>query len=544
MGWLSGHEPQLRIVIGTYKRQDGEGLGANKVGEGSGENIPKPPKTHHKNDFPPKPNHLRNRLDTTPAPPVFPPQTNDFQKLIKFVSTSGKVFFGKESEKASEEKPVEKLSGEKPSEQPKPKPKPKLVRFHCSYCGRDGHMDEFCFKRKREERMTKEWSNKDKYHPSNGVLESRVQMPRAKASVRIVPTWGERKAVGGAVGRATPVRPVRGTGQTGEGWIGSRSGFVLVQVRGLALEVVVLVVGLESLQEVSLLGVLPLVLNMGMGGFMALRWRGGTVHGTPFVVLVLLQVERVGSLILVTVVVFVEVALDGKMFWIVLTPLLSKWLGTGFTLLVLTLVLSSLFAHVLVFEFEVGDLKSIWLIDSGCSRHMTGDKGWFSSLVPVVTKRYITFGDNGRGRVLSEGEIKVSDKITLRRVALIQSLGYKLLSMSQLLDEAFKVLFRPGGSRILDYREDLVCMVIPEGQVFRADFSQSFGVERCFLAGSSSELWKWHRKLGHLSFDLLFRLSKLKMVRGLPRLRLEKELVCAPCKHAKMVASSHPLSLM
>jgi hypothetical protein len=66
------------------------------------------------------------------------------------VSTSGKVFFGKESEEASEEKPVEKPSGEKPSEQPQPKPKPKLVRFHCGYCGRDGHKDEFCFKRKRE----------------------------------------------------------------------------------------------------------------------------------------------------------------------------------------------------------------------------------------------------------------------------------------------------------------------------------------------------------------------------------------------------------
>jgi hypothetical protein len=55
-------------------------------------------------------------------------------------------------------------------------------------------------------------------------------------------------------------------------------------------------------------------------------------------------------------------------------------------------------------------------------------------------------------------------------------------------------------------------MVVPEGQVFRADFSQSSGVERCFLAGSSSELWKWHRKLGHLSFDLLSRLSKLNLV--------------------------------
>jgi hypothetical protein len=146
---------------------------------------------------------------------VFSPQTNNFQKPIKFVSTSGKVFFRKESEKASEEKLVEKPSGEKPSEQPKPKPKPKLVRFHCGYCGRDGHKDEFCFKRKREERMAKEWANKDKYHPSNGVLEPRVQMPRAKASVSIVLAWGERKAVGVAAGRATPVRSVRGTGQTG-----------------------------------------------------------------------------------------------------------------------------------------------------------------------------------------------------------------------------------------------------------------------------------------------------------------------------------------
>jgi hypothetical protein len=101
MGWFSGHEPQLRIMIETYKCQDGEGIGANKVGEGSGENIPEPPKTHHKNAFVPKPDHLRNRLDTNLAPPVFPPQTNDFQKPIKFMSTLGKVFFGKESEKAS-----------------------------------------------------------------------------------------------------------------------------------------------------------------------------------------------------------------------------------------------------------------------------------------------------------------------------------------------------------------------------------------------------------------------------------------------------------
>jgi hypothetical protein len=182
----------LRIMIETYKRQDGEGLGANKVGEGSGENIPKPPKTHHKNDFPPKPNHLRNPLDTTPAPPVFPLQTNDFQKPIKFVSTSGKVFFGKESEKASDEKLVEKPSGEKPSEQPQPKPKPKLVRFHCDYYWKEGHNDEFCFKRKREKRMAKECANKDRYNPSHGVPKPRMPLPRSEAVVRSVPTWEMR----------------------------------------------------------------------------------------------------------------------------------------------------------------------------------------------------------------------------------------------------------------------------------------------------------------------------------------------------------------
>jgi hypothetical protein len=103
---------------------------------------------------------------------------------------------------------------------------------------------------------------------------------------------------------------------------------------------------------------------------------------------------------------------------------------------------------------------------------MTGDKGWFSSLVLVVTKRYITFGDNGQGRVLSEGEIKVSDKITLRHVALVQSLGYNLLFVSQLLDEGFEVLFQ---LVVLGFwtLEGTLSVWSSEGQVFQDDFSQS-----------------------------------------------------------------------
>jgi hypothetical protein len=137
---------------------------------------------------------------------------------------------------------------------------------------------------------------------------------------------------------------------------------MLVQVRGVFLEVVVLVDGLERVQVVSLLGILLLVLHTGMGGSLVLRRKGGTVHGFSFVVLVLLQVERVGSLVVVTVVVFVEVALVGKMVWFVLTPLSIKWLGTGFTLLELIPVLSRLLALALGFELQVDGSENIWLI--------------------------------------------------------------------------------------------------------------------------------------------------------------------------------------
>jgi hypothetical protein len=73
---------------------------------------------------------------------------------------------------------------------------------------------------------------------------------------------------------------------------------------------------------------------------------------------------------------------------------------------------------------------------------MTGDRRWFSSLTPVMTMEYITFGDNGKGRVLLVGTVKVSEFVTLPRVSLVKSLGYNLLFFSQLLDEGFEVCFK------------------------------------------------------------------------------------------------------
>jgi hypothetical protein len=184
-------------------------------------------------------------------------------------------------------------------------------------------------------------------------------MPRAKVIVRTVPAWGDRKVAGGAAGRATSVKPVHYTVRPVQVWTDRELAFMVMKMLDLIHVVVVLVVGIESLPVVSLLGILSLVLNTGIGGVIALRRRGGTIHGLPFVVLVHLQLERVGSLIVVTVVVFVDVSFKGEMLWIVLTPLWSKWLSIGFTHLLLTPVSSRLFTHVLAFEFQVGDLSNV-----------------------------------------------------------------------------------------------------------------------------------------------------------------------------------------
>jgi hypothetical protein len=42
-----------------------------------------------------------------------------------------------------------------------------------------------------------------------------------------------------------------------------------------------------------------------------------------------------------------------------------------------------------------------------------------------------------------------------------------------------------------------------------------------------------------MSFDLLYRLSDLGLLRGLPLLKFESNLVCSPCRHGKMIVASH-----
>jgi hypothetical protein len=109
----------------------------------------------------------------------------------------------------------------------------------------------------------------------------------------------------------------------------------------------------------------------------------------------------------------VVIALIG---WILLTPLLRNWLGTGLTLFVLSPVLCRSLALALGFDFTGRRLGGL-LVDQ-LRRMAIGDRRWSSSLTMVMSKENIIFGDDGR-----EWVIKVSNLETLSCVAFVKPLG-------------------------------------------------------------------------------------------------------------------------
>ena len=102
-----------------------------------------------------------------------------------------------------------------------------------------------------------------------------------------------------------------------------------------------------------------------------------------------------------------------------------------------------------------GSKKDKWFLDSGCSRHMTRDESKFAFL----TKRkggYVTFRENAKGRIIGQGNIGNDTFSLIESVLLVNGLKYNLLSISQLCDKGFKVIFKVSHCIIKDEKKRLI----------------------------------------------------------------------------------------
>ncbi|GKV15616.1 hypothetical protein SLEP1_g26391 [Rubroshorea leprosula] len=193
-------------------------------------------------------------------------------------------------------------------------------------------------------------------------------------------------------------------------------------------------------------------------------------------------------------------------------------------------------------------MKNKWYLDSGCSRHMTGDPSQFLSLMPLDGGT-VTFGDNGKGI----GEIG-NKSISFDDVWYVDGLKHNLLSISQLCDRMLNVVFFKSHCKIIDSRNDQVLFVGKRlKNVYVIDL-HDIDANICLTSISHDDTWLWHRRLGHASMSVISKLLKHDLVDGLPKVNVNIDSVCDACmkgkqtrvsfKTKKCISTNRPLELL
>ncbi|KAL8148282.1 hypothetical protein AgCh_005596 [Apium graveolens] len=153
--------------------------------------------------------------------------------------------------------------------------------------------------------------------------------------------------------------------------------------------------------------------------------------------------------------------------------------------------------ELLVVELETGKMKKvIWIIDSGCSRYMTGDKALLSQFEEKAGP-LVSFGDNSKKFTMGYGKI-VSGNVVIDDVALVVGLEVNLLSVSQFAEKGFKVLFDKEECIFFNKKTNEVAQKgARKGSLFVTDLDSTNedGI-CCFYTKASIEQNNlWHKKL-------------------------------------------------
>ncbi|XP_052620939.1 uncharacterized protein LOC128127406 [Lactuca sativa] len=182
-----------------------------------------------------------------------------------------------------------------------------------------------------------------------------------------------------------------------------------------------------------------------------------------------------------------------------------------------------------------------WYIDSGCSKHMTGNRNYLRDFKPIQTNQDVTFGNNMKAKIKGYGNI-TNGNFTIKKVAFVDDLKHNLISVSQLCDNNLEVLFTKQRSLIMDAKtKDVIVDSDRAGNMYPLDMDLIYGKpDICLLSKAPADIsWLWHRRLSHLNFGYINKLIGDDLVRGLPLLKLDNETLCAACEKGKLSKSTH-----
>ncbi|GJR00159.1 retrovirus-related pol polyprotein from transposon TNT 1-94 [Tanacetum coccineum] len=175
-----------------------------------------------------------------------------------------------------------------------------------------------------------------------------------------------------------------------------------------------------------------------------------------------------------------------------------------------------------------------WIKDSGCSKHMTGNKSLFSTY-KAYDGGNVVFGSNLKGKIIGKGTIS-NDSLTISNVEHVDNLAFNLLSVGQICDNKCQVLFTKEGSEIIKDGKTIGNEIRKNGLYVIKLGNKS--QDKLCLATVVDNSTLWHRRLGHANMRLIQSLSSKELVRNLPKLKYDKHF-CDACKIGKQAHASH-----
>ncbi|VFQ84566.1 unnamed protein product [Cuscuta campestris] len=154
-----------------------------------------------------------------------------------------------------------------------------------------------------------------------------------------------------------------------------------------------------------------------------------------------------------------------------------------------------------------------WLLDSGCSHHMTGDNKSLKNMQEIEGGS-VRFGGGAHGQIIGCGILNVTGLPSIKNVWLVEGLQVNLLSISQICDQGLEVTFTQQKCRVKDKNK----LVVLEGDIttdncYRVSPNKLVVLEGDRTTASEKDARLWHYRLGHINYKDLATLSNLGAVR-------------------------------
>ncbi|KAJ4972418.1 hypothetical protein NE237_005517 [Protea cynaroides] len=163
-----------------------------------------------------------------------------------------------------------------------------------------------------------------------------------------------------------------------------------------------------------------------------------------------------------------------------------------------------------------------WIIDSGCSNHMTGDERKFLSKYDYKGKRIVVTANNAKLPIAHVSSVTCTptssnEGLVLQDVFHVPDMKKNLISVSQLTKSGGYVVFGPDDVKVY---ETVHITGNPYMQGRRCDSVYVMTAQEAYVdrTGQHETTDLWHARLAHVGFTKLKVTMQRKLVRGLPEL--------------------------